>query len=514
MASPRSILFLADVGGPATWHVGDEAMLDANVALFRRLLPGAEIMVASGDPAATAARLGVTSVARLDLNAITSTRGADLEAIAAMVAATCAGAPPAPAMAAMVSADALVISGGGNLCSRWPLHILERFAMANLAHALGKPVFILGQTIGPWLSAEDRPVVGALLGTACWVGVREAASHALAREILGTAARLHLQDDDAASLVPEGFEPPPTPPVVLLTLHPFLDLGAGSPGLGALTAELRALTAATGAELAFLPHATPRNPGEQGDLDVAAALARELPLRVLQMPDVTEAVAAARRANLIVSSRYHPLVFGLAAGVPCLGLPVDEYTRVKLHGALAGRGQQAALFPMDRSGCEGLADAAMRLWDRRCDIRAELATASVDWRRREALRHMRLAACLAGDEPAREPAEDWLTRQLGFALAARGEEVVRLDLLRADWAELLELRRSRQAMEAYALDLRAHLDRCLAELPELRMSRQEVTAYALDLKAHLDRCQAELARSNAAAAGLRAEVERLRGGIL
>ena len=48
-----------------------------------------------------------------------------------------------------------------------------------------------------------------------------------------------------------------------------------------------------------------------------------------------------QRAALVVSSRYHPLVFATAAAVPCLGLYRDAYTRIKLQGALAHVGMEA-----------------------------------------------------------------------------------------------------------------------------------------------------------------------------
>ncbi len=462
--SPRSLLFLADVGGPASWHVGDEAMLEANLALFRQLLPDAALVVASGAPAATAARLGVQAVARLDFATVSPTRGAERAQIEAMQAAALQGAAAPPAMHAMLTAEALVISGGGNLCSAWPGHILERLAMVRLARALGRPVIILGQTIGPWLNAEDQPLVAELLGAAQWVGVREAASYALARQLGVAPALLHLQADDAAALVPAAAQAPPARPMLLLTLHAFTPLEDANPWLDALAAELGRLAQEIPADLVFLPHAAPAQPGQPADLDMAAALARRLPLRVLPLPQVAAAVAAAAGASLIISSRYHPLVFGLAAGVPCLGLPVDEYTRTKLHGALATYGQQDALFPLEPPDCSGLAAQALRLWHRRHSVRASLAAARAAAQLREATRIARLAACLAGALPAPAQGEDWLATQLSLALAASNGEVARLHALRVEPGVVAHLRQSQQAAETYALDLRQHLDLCQAEL--------------------------------------------------
>jgi hypothetical protein len=48
MPATRTVAMLGDVGG-ATFHVGDEAMLDANVALFREHAPDVEVRVLGAD---------------------------------------------------------------------------------------------------------------------------------------------------------------------------------------------------------------------------------------------------------------------------------------------------------------------------------------------------------------------------------------------------------------------------------------------------------------------------------
>ncbi|MQA30418.1 MAG: hypothetical protein GEU82_11375, partial [Luteitalea sp.] len=55
---PR-LFVTADVGGPAHYHLGDEAMLEANLRMFRQLVPGIEFIVPSRDPVWTAHRYGV-----------------------------------------------------------------------------------------------------------------------------------------------------------------------------------------------------------------------------------------------------------------------------------------------------------------------------------------------------------------------------------------------------------------------------------------------------------------------
>ena len=82
---------------------------------------------------------------------------------------------------AVCGADAVVVAGGGNMASTWPLHIFERAALpALLARAAGIPFVVTGQTLGPQLDRADPELVASLLRSARLVGVREHASADLA----------------------------------------------------------------------------------------------------------------------------------------------------------------------------------------------------------------------------------------------------------------------------------------------------------------------------------------------
>jgi polysaccharide pyruvyl transferase WcaK-like protein len=78
------------------------------------------------------------------------------------------------------------------------------------------------------------------------------------------------------------------------------------------------------------------------------------------------------RAVLVVSSRYHGLVFATAAGVPAVGLYSDRYTRVKAEGALAHAGLEKWTLGLDAVATGGLFRAATQLWERRAEVRRQL----------------------------------------------------------------------------------------------------------------------------------------------
>jgi len=100
------------------------------------------------------------------------------------------------------------------------------------------------------------------------------------------------------------------------------------------------------------------------------------PASVAPTTDARAAAHLARNASLVVTSRYHPAVFAAPAGVPVLGIAVDEYTTVKLTGALGNFGQSGVLPIADLLGGGGPA-LALSLWQKRDSIRtSSIATAA------------------------------------------------------------------------------------------------------------------------------------------
>lgn len=150
----RSIVVLADVGGPG-FHVGDEAMLAANLELLRRAAPS----------------------------------------VAVTVLARAAGA--ADIAAAVAGADGVLVSGGGNMSASWPALLEQRIALLDAAARATVPAVVTGQTIGPALEPGQRARLGPALGGAVLVGARERPSVAQALGLGVGVGSLVLQVDDA-----------------------------------------------------------------------------------------------------------------------------------------------------------------------------------------------------------------------------------------------------------------------------------------------------------------------------
>ena len=376
-------------------HLGDEAMFEQLVTMLR--LRGIDDIVGiSANPSETASRYGIQAIDRIGFAFTGADARARMTDRNVRVLRAAVGDPGALAAAdsawgvieAIRSSDAVAIAGGGNIASNWPLHIFERATIGELAALFEKPLVVTGQTIGPELTAEDAPLVTALLSSARLVGLREGASLALVAQLgVPTALLTHTVDDasflgeptaaaDQPTACVADDEPAPRPPtaeatacVVSLSMH----LG-GAPRdafVDRIAQLLDGIVATTGLEIVFLAHFGSIHPGDsRGDSvlhDAVAAAMTSPRVRTVTPTTAVDAAMLARGAALVVTSRYHPAVFAVAGGVPTIGIPVDAYTSIKLTGALGNFGQSAILPVVELLA--GLGERVVEAtWNARGDI--------------------------------------------------------------------------------------------------------------------------------------------------
>jgi polysaccharide pyruvyl transferase WcaK-like protein len=433
-------------------------MLEANLANFAGLLPGLQATVLSPEPWSPEEG-SVDTLPSLRFPLLGQATDAEQRALLAQILAAArsgeyAGlgsraAAVAQVVAALGEADGLIVSGGGNLHARWPEHLYERVALAELAHGLGKPVAFLGQTLGPEVTDVQADVLGAALRRAAWVGVRDLPSASLALSLGTPAERLDYQLDDAFFLAPRApseevqrsLHGSDNEPWIAVTVHPFA--AQGDAVFTSVAGQLRELAAATGARLVFLPHqATREAGGTDGELSraLAAMVGPLMPSAVLPVLPARVVRWLTGRASLVISTRYHPLVFALAAGIPCLAVAATDYGRVKAQGALRHGGQSASYLRLAEAADGALLPRALDLWRRREALRTELEAQRRGWEEQESGRWRRLLVALRlGGEP--EPSDGTATatllghdaRRLAIDLAATleaerraaGEELAR-----------------------------------------------------------------------------------------
>ena len=258
---------------------------------------------------------------------------------------------------AIAALDAVVVSGGGNLNSRYGWLLYERAAAVRAAKHAGVPVYVTGQSLGPVLNPEDAQVLERMLRTARSVTVRESSSLAWCRE-RGIDARLSV--DDATDYLPAS---------PARTLHYAEGVSAGQ-ALDELPERYVCVTVNECTEQqaqqiarlldsmwrehgyapVFLSHfGDPQNP-ESGDIQVHQRIAEQLspstPATLLPILHADQSVTVHRGAAFTLTSRYHPAVFSAAAGIPVLALVPDAFTQMRAGGALSLYGLGEFTLPL------------------------------------------------------------------------------------------------------------------------------------------------------------------------
>ena len=336
-------------------HIGDEAMFEAFVDAMRAR--GLESVVAvSANPAETSERYGtedfsVEAVPGIGFAPTAGGRAAQADRLD-RVRRTAAGEtgllPDDDSAHAVIDAikgsDGVAVTGGGNLASTWPSHIFERLAIAEIADTFGIPFVVSGQTLGPQLTDDDSALVARLLGLARLVSVRESASLAVAERLGVLPDRLQLGADDASFLLDDALA---TLPYCVVTLANHVGDADRDAVIASLADLLDEVVETTDLDIVFLAHFGSLDDSRvRGDSVVhERVMARMESKRVMAAvpADAPAAARIARSASLVVTSRYHPAVFAVPAGVATIGIPVDDYTTVKLTGALKNFGQDGIL---------------------------------------------------------------------------------------------------------------------------------------------------------------------------
>ena len=253
--------------------------------------------------------------------------------------------------------DAVVISGGGNLNSRYGWLLYERAAAVCAAEHAGVPVYVTGQSLGPVLSPEDAQVLERMLRTAQSVTVRERSSLAWCRErgidarlsvddatdylVASPVRTLHYAEGVSASQVldelPERY--------VCVTVNECTEQQAQQ-----IARLLDSIWREHGYAPVFLSHfGDPQNP-ESGDIQahqrIAERLSPSTPATLLPILHADQSVTVHRAAAFTLTSRYHPAVFSAAAGIPVLALVPDAFTQMRAGGALSLYGLGEFTLPL------------------------------------------------------------------------------------------------------------------------------------------------------------------------
>ena len=486
------LLILGDIGSSVGFHAGDEAMAEAFVA---EMAHRGEVSVTamSGCVEDTKRRYGWNAVPRFGFGALAGSRTACEERLSAIEAAARGQADAIPwddsawqVIDAISGADAIAVTGGGNLSSTWPEHIYERAALALLAGIFAKPFIVSGQTLGPYLLGRDGDLIAQLLNSARLVGVREADSLELLGRLGIPREKSILAIDDAtyiAGAVPAWSAP--AVPYIAATFAPFPGILGQDIHHDLIVSLLQHSIATTDCDVVLIPHQGGSVDGDSTDdlafhSEIAAAVGEG---RVHQAPMMTSAEIAelTRGASLVISSRYHPIVFGLSGSVPSVGIGVDAYTSTKIKGAMANYGLDSFHVGPGAFAHGDASEAVASAWAHSEAVRNYLDDANSLRRDDSETRWDSAYSALSGESPttpqslsslvalsdggAPRPNEmlDRWSSQLGHRLATQ------------DFAHA-EALRSLAAAEGRIDDLEMKLAAALANLDDARLERDQFHA--------------------------------------
>ncbi|MEW5919802.1 MAG: polysaccharide pyruvyl transferase CsaB [Bacillota bacterium] len=287
-------------------NTGDEAILEATLALLRRCRPDLELVVLSADPAHTQHCYGVEAVSRTRITAV---------------------------LQALRHADLLISGGGGLLQDVTSRRSVPYYlGIMELAMRLGTRVAVFAQGIGPLQYALSRRLVKRVLSRVDWLSVRDPASMLLLRE-LGVTREIQLAPDPVFAL-----QPPSRPeivscrrkhglqdgeeekPLVGVSLRPLPGEKDGSHFYNLTRAACLYLEREKGARLIFLPFQ------QNEDLETGRSIWADLSPghRIIEesIPP-REMLCLIGGLDLLLGMRLHSLIFAAVCGVPFVGLPYD-----------------------------------------------------------------------------------------------------------------------------------------------------------------------------------------------
>ncbi len=353
-------------------NTGDEAVLAGLIEGFRELAPDAELVVLSGNPAATMAEHSVIAVPRGLRSARRQTKQCDL-----------------------------LVSGGGGLLqdvtSWWsPLYYL---AIIQFARQARRPVACIGHSFGPLRRSLIKRVTRDVLSKVQVITVRDELSKKALME-LGVARPLEITADLAFLL------PRPTPeeinearrlaglnensgPIAAIALRPH-----PSGGPPDLAGRLGAAIGKVCAELRIRPLLVPMQPSQ--DISFAREAAQVMPgepLITTTPMSARQVLALIAGGDLMIGMRLHALIFAALAGVPLVGISYDP----KVDGMLEQLGASAATS-IARLYEEALSGVIRETWQARAE-RTKALSERTEGMRAMALRNVELALAAVVRKP-------------------------------------------------------------------------------------------------------------------
>jgi polysaccharide pyruvyl transferase WcaK-like protein len=389
----KHIVMYGDISSAYNYHVGDEAMFEAALSNLRHLAPETSFTALSADPTYSAQFYGIDAIQMPDLHVLGKTREQiqQIHVKTIEFARVVDRGEPLPddfvfadIIHLLQRADGVVITGGGNMRSSWLNHLYLRLTLLRVAQIFGKRCVVLGQTFGPDLNPQDSLYFLDALNHVEFIGTRETHSTKLLRSLGIHSEKLHYHIDNASIMQPEpvdGFDD--GNPLIGLSFQHRVISKRSLPLLQKLADQLVQFSAETDAHYVYIPQsrsgeATSKTSDPVLGERLAEAIGDRAKITVLDIPTARQNVYLTQRMSMVISARYHPIVFAAGAAVPAIAIYSDDYLRIKQQGALRHAHLQKWALPLAALQ-QGLLDAMRELWQKRDAIRKHLFSLRHTW---------------------------------------------------------------------------------------------------------------------------------------
>jgi len=301
-------------GNYGATNLGDEAILASILQLIRSVSLSADITVMSADPKATERDHKVHGVQFLPAGVHSFFQGFFSQERKKTVQA-------------IQNCDGFLLGGGGLFNEDHPRSIFIWFLQVLKAMRLKKPLFCLGQSIGPLKSFWARFVVTKIFQSAQIITVRDAQSQRLLENLLkGTAhAPIHLLADPVFSLsiVSSEFKKKLASRYVIFSVRPWLSYEQKR--YQALAQTIDWLYEKHQLSSVLVPFQNLHDSDEQALQAVLALVSHPEAVQLLSYsPNFSEIIALIQNAQAVIGMRLHSLIFSILCATPFIGLSYSQ----------------------------------------------------------------------------------------------------------------------------------------------------------------------------------------------
>ena len=304
------------------------------------------------------------------------------------------------ALESIKQSDIVLLKGGQYIYNdqrglRAFLYLWRILHPVYVAADIGKPVVMLGQSVGPLVDSRGREMTARALGLCKRLVVREKKSQALMGE-LGLEATTELAPDFAFLIEPkrpDAFAETAAKiesgrwlgiTVVKWSFPDAADpLAKRAAYLDALTEIAKRVHAKSGLSMALFPQVTVQHHGES-DLDLLQQLAERLVQLNIPYVLVTDDLAPEElsylygRCQVLLGTRLHSCILAACAATPVVAI---RYQGFKTEGIMAELGMDNCVFDIGAMDVDAIEAAIYNSLESRSQISAQIGGRVAGFRR-------------------------------------------------------------------------------------------------------------------------------------